>query len=123
VVVSVEPQTTIFRPSADVMMVSAAEVFAEPLLGVIMTGMGKDGLQGLKKIKEKGGYVLAQDEQSCVVYGMPKVAVEEGVADEILPLAQIPDALIQIAGLHKGSKAGRAAHNELILNQEKRILL
>jgi two-component system chemotaxis response regulator CheB len=86
-----------FRPSADVMMLSAAAAAQRPLVGVIMTGMGKDGLRGLKAIKSKGGIVLAQDEESCVVYGMPKAAVDEGIADAILSLSAIPDALVRIA--------------------------
>ncbi len=95
-IVSEEPRTTLFRPSADIMMASAAEAAFGPLLGVIMTGMGKDGLQGLKAIKKKGGYIIAQDEESCVVYGMPKVAVEEGIVDSVLSLSEIPAALAQI---------------------------
>jgi two-component system, chemotaxis family, protein-glutamate methylesterase/glutaminase len=97
--ISIEPMNTVFRPSADVMMSSAAEVFRSPLLGLIMTGMGKDGLEGLKLIKRKGGYVVAQNEETCVVYGMPKAAVDEGLADQILPLEKIPIALSQIAGV------------------------
>lgn len=96
-VISDEPRNTIFRPSADVMMLSAAAVAQRPLVGVIMTGMGKDGLLGLKSIKEKGGFVLAQDEESCVVYGMPKAAIDEGITDSILPLSAIPAALVRIA--------------------------
>jgi two-component system chemotaxis response regulator CheB len=102
-VVSEEPRTTIFRPSVDVMMLSAAEAAQGPLLGVIMTGMGKDGLEGLKAIKKKGGYIIAQDEESCVVYGMPKVAVEEGIVDSVLSLRQIPDALVSVASGRKAT--------------------
>ena len=67
-----------------------------PLLGVIMTGMGKDGLEGLRKIKQKGGMVVAQNEETCVVYGMPKAAVDDGIADLVLPLEDIPQALTKI---------------------------
>ena len=97
--ISDDPRDTLYHPSADLMMKSAAEVYDGPLLGVIMTGMGKDGLEGLKDIKKKGGYVLAQDEASCVVYGMPRAAVEGGVADVVCPLDEIPAALIQILGV------------------------
>jgi two-component system, chemotaxis family, protein-glutamate methylesterase/glutaminase len=97
--VSLEPLNTVFRPSADIMMSSAADVFRTPLLGLIMTGMGKDGLEGLKLIKRKGGYILAQNEETCVVYGMPKAAVDEGLADQILPLEKIPGVMSQIAGV------------------------
>jgi two-component system, chemotaxis family, protein-glutamate methylesterase/glutaminase len=97
VVISDEPRTSIYRPSATIMMTSAAEASRGPLVGVIMTGMGKDGLEGLRLIKKKGGCVLAQDEKSCVVYGMPKAAVDDGIADYVLPLEQIPRALQMIA--------------------------
>ena len=92
-----EPSTTLYRPCADIMMNSAVNAFKGPLLGVILTGMGKDGLEGLKAIKKKGGSVVAQDEDTCVVYGMPKAAVDEGVADAVLPLEQIPGALVKLA--------------------------
>lgn len=98
VCISDEPRDTLYHPSADLMMKSAAAVYNAPLLGVIMTGMGKDGLEGLKDIKKLGGYVLAQDEDSCVVYGMPRAAVEEGVADVICPLDEIPATMTQLAG-------------------------
>ncbi|MFH0990134.1 MAG: chemotaxis response regulator protein-glutamate methylesterase [bacterium] len=99
VIISEEPRTTIFRPSVDVMMRSAVEAAHGPLLGVIMTGMGKDGLDSLRLIKRKGGYIIAQDEESCVVYGMPRAAVEDGIADTVVPLMEIPDALIRLANI------------------------
>jgi two-component system chemotaxis response regulator CheB len=95
--ISTEPSTTLYRPCADVMMTSAVEAFNAPLLGLIMTGMGKDGLEGLKLLKKKQGYVIAQNEESCVVYGMPKAAVDEGIADSVVPLEGIANALIQLA--------------------------
>jgi two-component system, chemotaxis family, protein-glutamate methylesterase/glutaminase len=94
-----EPKDVLYHPSADVMMKSAAEAVNGPLIGLIMTGMGKDGLEGLKLIKKKNGYVVAQDEESCVVYGMPKAAVDEGVADTVVPLTDIPRVLNQLVGL------------------------
>lgn len=94
--ITAEPANTLYRPCADVMMLSAVLASRGPLLGVIMTGMGKDGLEGLKRIKEKGGVVVAQNEETCVVYGMPKAAVDEGVADVILALEDIPQALSHI---------------------------
>lgn len=97
VVVSEEPRTTLYRPSADVMMLSLASVSPRPLVGLIMTGMGKDGLNGLRSIKHRGGVVIAQDEASCVVYGMPRAAVDDGIADAILALDQIPSALMGLA--------------------------
>ena len=94
--ISAEPANTLYRPCADVMMQSVVAATSGPLLGVIMTGMGKDGLEGLKQIKKKGGVVVAQNEETCVVYGMPKAAVEEGLADLVLPLEEIPEALAHI---------------------------
>ena len=94
--ISDEPNTTLYRPSADVMMKSAVEVIDAPLLGVIMTGMGKDGLEGLRLLKKKEGYVIAQNEETCIVYGMPKAAVDDGIADAIIPLDEIPSVLFQV---------------------------
>lgn len=91
-----EPADTLYRPAADVMMTSAVQTLNAPLLGVIMTGMGKDGLEGLRRIKQKGGMVVAQNEETCVVYGMPKAAVDDGIADLVLPLEEIPGALTKI---------------------------
>lgn len=101
-VISEEPQTILYRPSADVMMSSAATAIKEPIIGLIMTGMGKDGLEGLKMIKNKGGYILAQDEESCVVYGMPKAAVDEGIVDAVVPLDAIAETLVHLTnGTHR----------------------
>lgn len=89
------PSTTLYRPCADIMMTSAVETFNAPLLGVIMTGMGKDGLEGLRLLKKKGGYVVAQNEESCVVYGMPKAVVDDGIADAVVPLDDVASVLYQ----------------------------
>ena len=97
-VISDEPASSIYRPSADIMMISAASAVNKPFVGLIMTGMGKDGLHGLRLIKKKGGCVIAQDAQSCIIYGMPKAAVEDGIADYVLPLDQISAALLTVAG-------------------------
>jgi two-component system, chemotaxis family, protein-glutamate methylesterase/glutaminase len=96
--VSPEPATTLHRPSVDVTVESVVENFGGNVLGVIMTGMGRDGCNGLKKLHEKGGYVIAQDEESCVVYGMPKAVVDEGIADEVLPLETLADAIAACVG-------------------------
>ena len=93
--ISDQPSTTLYRPCADIMMTSAVETFNAPILGVIMTGMGKDGLEGLRLLKKKGGYVVAQNEESCVVYGMPKAVVDDGIADAIVPLDEIASILYQ----------------------------
>ncbi len=96
VVKIVDKPDTLYKPSVDVMMESASEVFGEKVLGVIMTGMGKDGLEGLKKVKQKGGYIIAQSEETCVVYGMPKAVVDAGIADSIVPLDKIGEVIAKM---------------------------
>ncbi|MGD0590176.1 MAG: chemotaxis response regulator protein-glutamate methylesterase [Bacteroidota bacterium] len=91
------PADILYRPSANIMMTSAAAAFQGPLLGIIMTGMGKDGIEGLKHIRSKGGYVIGQDEESCVVYGMPRAAHEEGLVDSMLSLDNIAVALERLS--------------------------
>jgi two-component system chemotaxis response regulator CheB len=94
--ISENPSDTIHKPSVDVMLNSLADVYGKNILGVIMTGMGKDGFEGIKKIKNLGGYCIAQNEESCVVYGMPKAVVDGGVADEVVSLEQIPEAINKV---------------------------
>jgi two-component system chemotaxis response regulator CheB len=94
--ISPEPKSALYKPSVDVTMLSALDAYNGSLLGVIMTGMGKDGLEGLRGFKRRNGYVLAQDEESCVVYGMPKAVVDDGLADAIVPLDGIAEALTNI---------------------------
>ncbi len=90
-----EPADLINRPSVSVMMESAAKEYPGKVLGVVLTGMGSDGLLGMKKIKETGGKTIAQDEATCVVYGMPKAVVDAGIADIILPIYKIGDEIIK----------------------------
>ncbi|MCB0753161.1 MAG: chemotaxis protein CheB, partial [Ignavibacteriae bacterium] len=89
------PENVLHRPSVDVMLDSVQQIYGKNTLGVIMTGMGKDGLESIKKLKTLGGYCLAQDEQSCVVYGMPRAIVDNGLADVIASLEDIPKILNQ----------------------------
>ena len=77
------------RPAVDYMFDSAAAIYKEGLLGVILTGMGRDGSSGMETIKKFGGYNLAQNEESCVVFGMPGSAVAKGVVDEVLSLEEL----------------------------------
>lgn len=90
-----DPLVNFVRPSIDVTMQSVAEIFGRNTLGVVLTGMGKDGLEGARAIKEKGGTVIVQDESTSVIWGMPKMVYEAGLADKILPLSQIPKAIIE----------------------------
>ncbi|MEW6193534.1 MAG: chemotaxis response regulator protein-glutamate methylesterase [Bacteroidota bacterium] len=94
--VSEDPSDTLHRPSVDVMMNSVINVFGKYTLGVIMTGMGKDGYEAIKNLKSIGGYSIAQDEQSSVVYGMPKAIVDAGLADNILPLEKISETINRV---------------------------
>jgi len=84
-----EDPSLLHNPSVDVMVSSVAEQYGREALGVIMTGMGNDGTKGLTALKDKGGYIISQDETSCIVYGMPRAVVEAGIADEIIPLDDI----------------------------------
>ncbi|TWT99211.1 Chemotaxis response regulator protein-glutamate methylesterase [Botrimarina colliarenosi] len=85
------------KPSADFLFRSVASNYGARVLGVVLTGMGDDGCLGSKLIKASGGVVFAQDEPSCVVYGMPKAVVDGGFADEVLPLNRVADHLIAAA--------------------------
>jgi two-component system chemotaxis response regulator CheB len=83
------------RPAVDPMMRTAAAVYGSETIGVILTGMGRDGASGMKAIKEKGGRTIAQDEATCTVFGMPKMAIQEGSVDRILPLSKIPEQILR----------------------------
>ncbi|HVP85594.1 MAG TPA: chemotaxis protein CheB [Rhizomicrobium sp.] len=88
-----------FRPSATFLFESAAKAFGPQLTAVVLTGMGRDGIAGLPLVRELGGTVLAQDENSCAVFGMPKVAIESGFVDRVLPLGEIARELSPPAAL------------------------
>jgi two-component system chemotaxis response regulator CheB len=83
------------RPSADVLFDSVADYAGANAVGVILTGMGSDGAQGLLKMKTAGAGTIAQDEKSCVVYGMPKEAVKLGAADDVVPLSEIAESALK----------------------------
>ena len=82
------------KPSVDVLFRSVAKFAGANALGIIMTGMGDDGARGLKELHDAGARTIAQDEASCVVFGMPREAIKLGAADEIMPLSRIPEAMI-----------------------------
>ena len=86
------------RPSVDVLFLSAAKVAGGNAIGVILTGMGKDGALGMKAMKESGAMTFAQDEESCIVFGMPKEAIALGVVDEVLPLDELPSRVLDKVG-------------------------
>lgn len=89
-----DPPENNCRPAVDYLFRSAASCFPGRALAVILTGMGNDGTLGLRLLKRHGCFVIAQDEASCVVYGMPKAAVDAGVADAVLPLGSIASRIV-----------------------------
>ena len=93
--VNQEAQENYCRPAADPMLRSLSAVYGEQLLVLVLTGMGQDGMQGAKIVVQNGGHVIAQDEASCVVYGMPKAVVENKLCKAVLPLGQMGPFLIQ----------------------------
>jgi two-component system, chemotaxis family, protein-glutamate methylesterase/glutaminase len=88
------PLVSRHRPSVDVLFRSAAQSAGPNAVGVIMTGMGSDGAEGLLEMRRAGATTIAQDEASCVVFGMPKEAISRGAAEEIVPLSRIPAVLL-----------------------------
>jgi two-component system chemotaxis response regulator CheB len=91
-----ESPLLIQRPSVDITMQAAAEVYGPRAIGVLLTGMGRDGAYGLQAIRRSGGHTLAQDEASCAIYGMPRSAVEIGAVEQILPPSQIAMRLMEL---------------------------
>jgi len=85
------------RPSVDVLFDSVAQYVGKNSIGVILTGMGSDGADGLLKIKQAGAPTIAQDEKSCIVFGMPKEAIKLGAAEKVLSLSEIPQAILSYA--------------------------
>jgi two-component system, chemotaxis family, protein-glutamate methylesterase/glutaminase len=112
------------RPSADILFHSVAQEFALTAVGVLMTGMGDDGAEGLGAIQAAGGVTIAQSEETCVVSGMPRAAIQRGYADKIIPLDDLGHYLVAHFGAEKDSeeKAGKEEKNEKIekkVNREK----
>ena len=91
------PPVNRHKPSVDVLFRSAANTLGANAIGVILTGMGDDGARGLKELKDSGAVTVAQDEETCVVFGMPKVAIELGGVDKVLPLGSIPAFVMGLA--------------------------
>ncbi|MGZ4186329.1 MAG: chemotaxis-specific protein-glutamate methyltransferase CheB [Solirubrobacteraceae bacterium] len=86
------------RPRADLLIEDAARVYGRRLLLVVLTGMGNDGLRGAQEVRRQGGRVLVESEESCTVYGMPRAIVDHGLADGVLALDRLADAITQEAG-------------------------
>jgi two-component system chemotaxis response regulator CheB len=85
-------------PSVDVLMRSVARCAGPRAVGVLLTGMGCDGAEGMKAIRQAGGRTIAQDRQSCVVYGMPKAAVQRGGVETVAALQDIPRRVLEVVG-------------------------
>lgn len=94
VVLSEEPKINGHRPSVDVLYRSVAHEFGRDALGLIMTGMGEDGAEALGEIRKQGGVTIAQDEESCVVYGMPRAAIDRGSVMRVVPLDALANTLM-----------------------------
>ena len=91
------PLVTRHRPSVDVLFRSGANYAGRNAVAVIMTGMGDDGAKGMKELKDAGAYTIAQDEASCVVFGMPKEAIKLGAIDTVLPLDAIAGEVVRMS--------------------------
>lgn len=89
-----EPRDALYKPSATVLFDSVAGAVGRRGLGVVLTGMGSDGLEGMRTLKAKGGRALAQSDSTCVVYGMPKAIVDAGLADEIVDIDEMGEAIL-----------------------------
>jgi two-component system, chemotaxis family, protein-glutamate methylesterase/glutaminase len=95
------PENTLHIPSVDVLMRSVAEVYGSGAMGVILTGMGSDGLEGMKAIYRAGGFTLGQDESTCTVYGMPRACAESGILKRVVSLTQVPTQILQLIQYQK----------------------
>jgi two-component system chemotaxis response regulator CheB len=89
-----EPKSSLHRPSVDVLMASVARTYGARSLGIILTGMGSDGVEGLRAMQEAGGRTIAESEETCIIYGMPKAAVEAGVVERSVRLEQVADEIL-----------------------------
>jgi len=95
------PENALHKPSVDVMMCSVAGIFRDRCMGIIMTGMGADGLEGMRAIANAGGLTVGQDEHSCTVYGMPRCCAEAGILRRVVPLNDLPPVLLQATRYRK----------------------
>jgi two-component system chemotaxis response regulator CheB len=93
-----EPPVGGLRPRADLTIADVVDVWGERTLLVVLTGMGRDGAQGARAVRAAGGRVLCEAAETCTVYGMPRAVVEDGLADLVLPLGELPEAIVAEAG-------------------------
>ncbi len=97
-----------FVPSVNITMSSAASVFGDRTIGVLLTGMGNDGAEGLQRIKEAGGHTIAESEESAVVYGMPRAALQKGAVQNVLHLDKIGTRIVELTQIATGLKNSRS---------------
>lgn len=90
-----EPLNTAHRPSVDVLFQAVADNYGSRSIGVILTGMGSDGAKGIRLMKEQGAVTLAQDEETSTIFGMPKVAIESGVIDKVVPITSMAEEILK----------------------------
>jgi two-component system chemotaxis response regulator CheB len=95
------------KPSVEVLFSSAARVLGRNALGVMLTGMGNDGAKAMREMRDAGSWNVAQDEATCVVFGMPREAIAHGAANEVLPLGQIAPKLIEWLRANAGVSTSR----------------
>jgi two-component system chemotaxis response regulator CheB len=107
-----QPQVSGHRPSVDVMLETIAEAFGPRCMGIVLTGMGRDGAAGIRSIERAGGVTLAQKESSCVVYGMPKAAVESGAVNHIGTPGQIARWVLRYTGHQGDERPSTADHHK-----------
>ncbi len=94
VLVTEEPRSALYKPTVNLLMETAGNCMGRRVLGVMLTGMGSDGVDGARVLKEKGGWLIAQSEATCVVYGMPKAVVDAGLADQVIDADDIAEHII-----------------------------
>jgi two-component system chemotaxis response regulator CheB len=94
-------ENDIYRPSCDRLLESVAKIYGARSIGLILSGMGRDGVKGMERISEAGGTTIAQDEASSVVFGMNRVAIEQGWVKQVLPLDAIAAEMIRLSGIER----------------------
>lgn len=99
-----EPALHGVRPAVDKLFESVAPLYGERVIGIILTGMGFDGAKGMGQLKRRGASTIAEDASTCIVFGMPKVVIELGVADQVLPIHEIADSVIRL--VREGGRSG-----------------